>query len=90
MNPDGSLIKADTNGPSHGILGNDRQIPKDQKLVVTDIALENWIAAHYGISLDNIPYRTDKIPKSILKRMKKTYNDKLQNFDFINKKGFNY
>ena len=73
MNPDGSIRKVDINGPTHGILGNDRKIPKDQKLVVTDVALENWIGAHYGITVDKIPSRTPKIPKSILKRMKKTY-----------------
>jgi len=38
-----------------GILGKDREIVDDRKLIMTDLALDTWIGAHYGISLDNIP-----------------------------------
>ena len=31
-----------------GILGSDREIASDRKAIVTDVALDTWVAAHYG------------------------------------------
>ena len=71
--------KASTYG---GILGADREIPKDRKSIVTDLALDTWISSHYGIKLDRIPSgRAGKIPYRLLQRMKKTYEEKLSSFD---------
>ena len=38
-----------------GILGKDREIPAGRRAIVTDLALDTWIGAHYGLKLDNLP-----------------------------------
>ena len=65
-----------------GILGEDRNIPKDRKLIVTDLAIDTWVSSHYGIKLDKIPSgRAGKIPMHLFREMKKTYARKLASFD---------
>ena len=70
-------------GPNYGgILGNDRVIEKDRILIVNNIALDTWIGAHYDIDLHSIPKgRNTIIPKDIIKRMKKTYTEELEQFE---------
>ena len=47
-----------------GILGSDREIASDRKAIVTDVALDTWVAAHYGFGLDRIPRaRPNNMPK---------------------------
>ena len=42
--------------PFSGILGPDREILEDRKTIVTDVALDSWVAAHYGLTLDRVEY----------------------------------
>lgn len=57
----------------HGILGPDREIPEDHKVMVTDIALDSWIAAHYGMTLDRVPpVRPPNMAKYVHRRMRMT------------------
>lgn len=35
--------------------GHEKEIPAGKKLVVTEEVMDNWIASHWGMSLENIP-----------------------------------
>ena len=67
------------------LLGRDRKVPENKKLIMTDLALDTWIASHYDVQLDSIPKRVYgvQVNKEILKRMKKTYKQKLEIWDDI-------
>ena len=35
--------------------GHEKEIPVGKKLIVTEEVMDNWIAAHWGFSLENVP-----------------------------------
>lgn len=38
-----------------GYFGHDQPIPSGKKLLMTDPALDGWLAAHYNMNPDNVP-----------------------------------
>ena len=38
-----------------GFFGNDREIPEGRKVVVTDDNIDQWLAAHFNMKLDQVP-----------------------------------
>lgn len=40
---------------SVGHFGNDPDVPQDRKVVNSEEAVDAWLAAHYGMSLDSVP-----------------------------------
>ena len=39
----------------YGYFGHEQPIPSGKKLLMTDPALDGWLAAHYNMNPDNVP-----------------------------------
>ena len=47
-------------------------MPEDRKLVVSDPALDTWLAAHYGLTLETLPPgRPAAMSRGVHERLKK-------------------
>lgn len=59
------------------LFNKDAEFPKDKKILVSEEEMDRWIASHYGISLENVPYvRPMKMPEDIYNRLKVYANQK--------------
>ena len=66
-------LRGQVKEPFSEILGDDREIPGDRKTVINDIALDSWIAAHYGTTLDKVEYsKPPNMNRYVHKRIMKT------------------
>ena len=49
-----------------------RVIPEGRKVVMSEEVLDSWLAAHYGITPDNVPTKQPQgVPKHLFERFKK-------------------
>ena len=47
-------------------------LPKNKKVIVTEQDMNQWMAAHYGVSLDRIPMsKPHNMSRTIYERLKK-------------------
>ena len=57
-----------------GYFGHDQPIPSGKKLLMTDPALDGWLAAHYNMNPDKIPsQRPATMSKYVHNRLKKGF-----------------
>ena len=60
--------------------GLDKQVTPDQKLVVDDRTIDEWLVAHYKLTLDEIPHtKPDGMASWVFERLKKYFFINMKN-----------
>ena len=50
----------------------DKEKPAEKKVLVTDEEADNWLASHYGVSIDAVPQiKPNEMPESLFKNLQK-------------------